>query len=253
MLPFDLAWFIFFTLLAEVLGTVGGFGSSVYFVPMASYFMDFQSVLGITALYHLSSNLSKMGVFRKGINRNLLLYLGVPAVVLVALGAWASQFIDPRWLSVALGVFLLAFSLWLLANRDTGIRPTRRNALSGGALSGFMAGLLGTGGAIRGAVMAAFNLKKEQFVATSAVIDLGIDVSRTFVYAQNGYIHRHDLYLVPILIGISIAGTLAGKMVLDRINQAQFRGIVLVLLLIIALFTLAVHGPGLWNVLTAPG
>lgn len=253
MLPFDLVWFILFTLLAEVLGTVGGFGSSVYFVPMASYFMDFQSVLGITALYHLSSNLSKMGFFRKGIDRKLLLHLGVPAVVLVALGAWFSQFVDPRWLSVGLGVFLLVFSLWLLANRDAGIRPTRRNALSGGAVSGFMAGLLGTGGAIRGAVMAAFNLKKEQFVATSAVIDLGIDLSRTVVYAQNGYIHRHDLYLVPILIGISIAGTLAGKMILNRINQAKFRRIVLVLLFAIALFTLAVHGPGLWNSLPGPG
>ncbi len=253
MTPYDLTWFILFTILAEVLGTVGGFGSSVYFVPMASYYLDFHTVLGITALYHLSSNLSKMGFFRKGIDRELLLYLGLPAVVLVALGAWFSRFVNPVWLGVGLGVFLLAFSLWMLANRDIGLRPNRKNALTGGALSGFVAGLLGTGGAIRGAVMTAFNLKKEQFVATSAVIDLGIDLSRTLVYARNGYIHSHDLYLVPILIIISIAGTYAGKKVLDRITQDQFRRIVLFLLLAIALFTLAVHGPGLWNSRAGPG
>jgi len=252
MTPYDLTWFILFTILAEVFGTVGGFGSSVYFVPMASYFLDFHTVLGITALYHLSSNLSKIGFFRKGIDRGLLL-LGLPAVVLVALGAWASRYVESIWLGVGLGVFLLAFSLWMLANRDLGLRPNRKNALAGGALSGLAAGLLGTGGAIRGAVMTAFNLQKEQFVATSAVIDLGIDLSRTLVYARNGYIHNHDLYLVPILIVISISGTFAGKKILDRISQDQFRRIVLFLLLAIALLTLAVHGPGLWNGRAGPG
>lgn len=238
----ELFWFIVFTNLAEILGTVGGFGSSVYFVPMASYFMDFQSVLGITALYHLSSNLSKIGFFRKGIDWSLILYLGIPAVLLVVLGAWLSQFVAPEWLSLGLGVFLLIFSIWLLVNSQMTMRPNKRNALAGGAVSGFAAGLLGTGGAIRGAVMAAFNLKKEQFIATSAIIDMGIDLSRTVVYAGNGFIHRHDLYLVPILIVISIVGTYIGKRLLIRISQDQFRKLVLVLLLAVAIFTLITHG-----------
>ena len=238
----ELIWFILLTNLAEVLGTVGGFGSSVYFVPMASYFMDFQSVLGITALYHLSSNLSKIGFFRKGIDRDLILYLGVPAILLVILGAWMSKWISPIWLGLGLGVFLLTFSLWMLWNRNATITPSRKNALAGGAVSGFIAGLLGTGGAVRGAVMTSFNLNKDKFVATSAIIDMGIDLSRTVVYAQNGYMHKHDLYLVPILIVISITGTFLGKKILDRISQNQFRQLVLFLLLIIAVFTLGMHG-----------
>ena len=59
------ALFLFLALIAEVLGTIGGFGSSLFFIPIASYFLDFQSALGITALFHLSSNLSKLGLFRK--------------------------------------------------------------------------------------------------------------------------------------------------------------------------------------------
>ncbi|MFM1877913.1 MAG: hypothetical protein RLZZ241_779 [Bacteroidota bacterium] len=238
----ELVWFIVFTNLAEILGTVGGFGSSVYFVPMASYFMDFQSVLGITALYHLSSNLSKIGFFRKGIDWNLILYLGVPAVVLVVLGAWLSRYVEPVWLGLGLGVFLLTFSIWLLVNNKMVMLPNKRNALAGGAVSGFAAGLLGTGGAIRGAVMTAFNLKKEQFIATSAIIDMGIDFSRTVVYAGNGFIHRHDLYLVPILLVISVFGTYVGKRLLNLISQNQFRNLVLILLLAVAIFTLATHG-----------
>jgi len=56
--------FLALALLAEILGTLGGFGSSVFFVPIANLFFDFESVLDITALFHLSGNLSKLGLFR---------------------------------------------------------------------------------------------------------------------------------------------------------------------------------------------
>lgn len=236
-----LPWFVLLALIAEVLGTVGGFGSSVFFVPMASYFLDFQSVLGVTALFHLSSNLTKIGFFRKGIDRKLLIFMGLPSVAFVIIGAYLSRYADPKMLGVALGVFLILFSLLFIVRETLVIAGTKRNAFAGGALSGLLAGLLGTGGAIRGAAMAAFRLPKDRFIATSAVIDLGIDLSRSFVYAQNGYIHRHDLYLIPILALVSVIGTYTGKKILDHIRQDQFQRFVLFLLLSIGLITLVIH------------
>ena len=238
-------WFILLALLAEILGTIGGFGSSVFFVPMASYFLDFHSVLGITALFHLSSNLSKIGFFRKGINRYLLVYLGLPSIAMVTLGALLSKFADPKLLGTCLGVFPNAFSLLCLAKKTLKVNASKGNALAGGALSGLLAGLLGTGGAIRGATMAAFRLPKDKFIATSAAIDLGIDLSRSFVYAYNGYIHRHDLFLIPFLIGVGVVGTFFGKKILDHIRQEHFQRIVLYLLLFIGLITLGMHILGL--------
>ncbi len=240
-----LPWFIILAVLAEILGTVGGFGSSVFFVPMASYFMDFQSVLGITALFHLSSNLAKIGFFRKGLNRKLIVYLGIPAVAFVVLGAFLSRYANPKFLGIGLGVFLVLFSIAFLVQKTLAMQPSKRNALIGGAFSGFLAGLLGTGGAIRGATMAAFRLPKDRFIATSAIIDLGIDLSRSFVYGYNGYIHGHDLYLIPILVGVSLAGTFLGKKILDRVRQEQFQQMVLYFLLFIGLITLAIHLMGL--------
>ena len=71
-----LLWlFILLALLAEVIGTVGGFGSSVFFVPVANFFLDFQSVLGLTALFHLSSNITKISMFRKGVDWKLVLLI----------------------------------------------------------------------------------------------------------------------------------------------------------------------------------
>ncbi|MEO9892325.1 sulfite exporter TauE/SafE family protein [Aurantibacter sp.] len=238
MLSRYLPIFIILSILAEILGTVGGFGSSVFFVPMASYFMDFQTVLGITALFHLSSNITKLGFFRKGFDKTLMLYLGIPAILFVSIGAFLSKYVNPELLTLILGIFLLLFGLLFLINKNLIVSASKKNALIGGTLSGLIAGLLGTGGAIRGATMTAFNLNKEKFIATSAIIDLGIDLSRSIIYTYNGYVNKKDLYLIPILIGVSIVGTYLGKKVLDKITQAQFKRIVLFLLVGIGILTI---------------
>lgn len=233
------ATFLLLALLAEIAGTVGGFGSSVFFVPVASMYFDFQSVLGITALFHLASNTSKLGLFRGGIDRGLLLRLGVPSVAFAALGGLATTWFPTQWLEAVLAVFLLGLSGWMLLRPRWRLAPTTRSAVVGGALSGGMAGLVGTGGAVRGMTLAAFDLRKEVFIATSAAIDMAIDLSRAAVYARNGYIHVHDLAWVPLLAVVAITGTWLGKRILARMPQAMFRRIALLLVFAIGLVTLA--------------
>lgn len=230
--------FLLLSLIAEIFGTVGGFGSSVFFVPMANFYFDFESVLGLTAIYHLSSNLSKIVLFKKGLDKKLLLHIGVPSVLFVVIGGFLTKVFNPTYLEMFLGIFLIALALLFLVKKALLITPNRRNAIIGGGLSGFSAGLLGTGGAIRGLTMAAFNLEKSVFIATSAFIDFLIDFSRTFVYYYNGFIHKEDLIYVPFLIVIGIVGTAIGKKILHFIPQRRFKQISLSLILIIGLVTL---------------
>ncbi|MBP9151521.1 MAG: sulfite exporter TauE/SafE family protein [Flavobacteriales bacterium] len=230
--------FILLALLAEILGTVGGFGSSLFFIPIASYFLDFHSVLGITAIFHVSSNISKIAFFRKGFDKKVVLWLGIPAVLFVIIGAFISKYIATEALEIGLAIFLIVTSLTFLIFKKLEIKPTVANSVGGGVLSGLLAGVLGTGGAIRGITLAAFNMKTEVFIATSAIIDLGIDASRSVVYTLNGYVHYHDLYLIPILLVVSILGTWIGKKILERVSQEQFKSTVLVLILITGVVTL---------------
>jgi len=230
--------FLLLALLAEIIGTVGGFGSSVFFVPVANFYFDFQSVLGITAMFHVASNLSKIALFKQGLDKKLILYLGIPAVIFVILGGFLSRFLNTEYLEISLGVFLVALSLIFLINENIVIKQGKKQAFVGGALSGFVAGVLGTGGAIRGLTMAAFNLEKNVFVATSAVIDFGVDFSRTFVYYFNGYIKTEHLIYIPFLVGIAILGSWLGKLILKRIPQDKFKRFALFLILGIGVITL---------------
>ena len=223
--------------MAEIIGTIGGFGSSVFFVPLGNFYFDFYSVLGLTALFHLSSNLSKIFLFKKGLDKKLLLSIGIPSVLFVIIGGFLSSFLNTDILEIVLGLFLIGFSSLFLIKRKITISPNKKNAIIGGSFSGFSAGLLGTGGAIRGLTMAAFNLDKSVFIATSAFIDFMIDFSRMFVYYNNGYIHKHDLKYVPFLFIIGVLGTFIGKKILVYIPQSKFRRLSLFFILFIGLVT----------------
>lgn len=228
--------FLILALLSEIIGTISGFGSSILFVPIASLFFDFKTVLGITAVFHVFSNLSKITLFRKGIDKNIALKLGIPAVIFVMIGAWLTTLVPTKQMELLMNIVLVVLSIYLLRNFNRSLKQSNANLYSGGALSGFLAGLVGTGGAIRGITLAAFNLPKDIFIATSALIDLGVDSSRAVIYVSNGYFPKEYLMLLPFLIGVSILGSYLGKVILKRTSEVVFRYIVLIVIISVSTF-----------------
>ncbi len=225
--------FLLAALLCEILGTIGGFGSSVFFVPIAQFFYSFQFVLGITGILHVFSNTSKLVLFGKHVNYRLLFYYGIPSVGFVVLGAYLTTIVSFDWAAFTLGAFLVIFSLLLLFFPNIKLPANNPNAIISGSLAGFIAGFNGTGGAVRGISMAAFNLHKNVFIATSAAIDFGVDISRSVIYIDHGYFTKDMIYLIPFLIIVSFIGTFIGKKLLNKINETIFKKIVLALVLII--------------------
>lgn len=230
--------FLLAAFFCEILGTIGGFGSSVFFVPIAGFFFSFNMVLAITGILHVFSNVNKLLLFKNSIDKKLLLNYGIPSVLLVLAGSYLSTLTSFELAELTLAIFLVIFSVTLLLLPNLQLPATRNNALLSGALAGLLAGFNGTGGAIRGISMAAFNLEKNTFVATSAAIDLGVDVSRSAVYLSYGYFDKQYWYLIPLLLVISFFGSLVGKKLLNNIPQEKFKKLVLFLILGIGLILL---------------
>jgi hypothetical protein len=228
--------FMVLALVSEIIGTISGFGSSILFVPVASMFFDFKAVLGITAVFHVFSNLSKIALFRKGIDKKVGYTLGIPAVVFVIAGALLTTLIDTKKIELMMNILLLGLSVYLLLNFNKQIKQTRSNLVIGGGVSGFLAGLTGTGGAIRGLTLSAFHLPKDTFIATSAFIDLGVDLSRSVVYVSNNYLPANFRLMIPFLIVISIVGSYLGKQILRFASEQAFRYLVLLVVLGTAAF-----------------
>lgn len=239
----SLILFYILALIAEIAGTIGGFGSSIFLIPVAGLFFDFQTVLAITGVLHVFSNIIKIRLFKEGIDFKLLFLIGLPSVVLVFIGAYLTKFFDLVYAELILSVFLIVFSTVFFFNPDLKLKATKTNAIAGGSIAGFLAGIIGTGGAIRGLSLAAFNLEKNVFIATSAAIDLGVDSTRSIVYLTNGYLEKEFYFMIPILLGIAFIGSYIGKEILKKVDQKYFKKIVLVFIFGIGAFMLSKYLP----------
>ena len=83
--------FFLIALFSEIVGTVAGFGSSVFFVPLAGLFFDFHTVLALTSILHVFSNAAKLVLFGRHVQWRLLLLLAIPSIACVILGALLSS------------------------------------------------------------------------------------------------------------------------------------------------------------------
>ncbi|MCI0751383.1 MAG: sulfite exporter TauE/SafE family protein [Flammeovirgaceae bacterium] len=241
----NILFFFLLTLLAEVLGTIGGFGSSLFFVSLGQFFFDFQTVLALTGLLHIFSNTSKIVLFRKHIDWKLTLWIGLSSVLMAIAGAFLTRALDLDYTKLVLGIFLVTFSIFFFAKPDFKLYPSLQNSIVGGGIAGFLAGFIGTGGAIRGLVLASFNLEKNLFVGTSAAIDFGVDLSRTLIYLDSNYLNKSLWWYIPFLIAVAFIGSYLGKIILNNISQEAFKKILLGLILIIGLMLIIKEVRGL--------
>ncbi|MEK6555876.1 MAG: sulfite exporter TauE/SafE family protein, partial [Bdellovibrionota bacterium] len=101
---FTLAIIAFFS---ELIGTISGFGSSTFFVPIGLYFESFKLILALTAILHCLGNTFKIFVFRKDFHWPSFIRLAIPSILFTGLGAWLTSYFYSTWMIVFLGVLLM--------------------------------------------------------------------------------------------------------------------------------------------------
>ncbi len=213
--------FFFSAFIAEIIGTVAGFGSSTVFLPLAILFVDFKTALVLVALFHIFGNIGRASFFRHGLDKHILLIFGIVGALLVS-------YVSQDVLKGILGGFFVIYSVISLWKEDIKVSTSMRNSIIGGGLSGFLAGLIGTGGALRGAFLTAFGLPKEKYIATAATIALAVDLTRLPVYFAEGFLSSQYYWYIPVLLIIAFCGSFTGKLIVKKIPQNRFRKIVLI-------------------------
>ncbi|MBI3957124.1 MAG: sulfite exporter TauE/SafE family protein [Candidatus Kerfeldbacteria bacterium] len=224
------------TLVAATLGTVTGFGTSTIMIPVLAIFLPPVEAILFVSIIHWFGDVWKVALFRKGLNLTLIALFGVTGLVTSYLGASISLGTNATVLLRLLGVFLAAYSVFLFAQPTFAVHPGSATAVSGGAFSGFFAGLFGIGGAIRGLFLSAFNLPKAVYIATAGAIGLMVDVTRIVTYLTGGVtLSRQRWWGLAVMIPVSFLGAWIARRVVDKIPQKKFRAVVSVFLFVIGI------------------
>ncbi|OVE77788.1 hypothetical protein BVX98_01830 [bacterium F11] len=226
--------FLLSSFVAQLVGTLAGFGSATVLTPVATFIMNIKAAIAIVALFHLFGNLSKVWVFRGKVHWPLFWQFGLASLLFTAAGAVLHHYLPLVLLKTIFGGFLVFFVVVSLIHPTFGLKASPKVSILGGASSGFVAGLIGTGGAIRSAFLTAFHLDKETYIATSALIAAVIDLTRIPIYLYGGAFQGFEkLYLIPLLIVVAFVGAKIGKRIVKKLSQTLFRRFVLTFLFVI--------------------
>lgn len=223
--------FLLSAFLAEIIGTFTGFGTTTILVPLASFFIPIRDAIVMVGLFHLFGTFFRTLFFIKGINIRIALIFGIPSLIFSGLGAYLLPFIDASLLSKGLGIILILYALFSLSEHKVTLPQNPLVLASGGGLVGFLAGLLGTAGVLRGAFLTSWKLSKETYLGTGAAMGLGADFSRVFVYYKSGLL-SFDPVVVSILAVVALLGTYVGVKFVKITKQNIFFKIVLIALIL---------------------
>jgi len=216
---------------AEVIGTMAGFGAATVLTPIAAQFMDIKTAVAVVACFHLFGNLSRLWFFGRAIRWRVAIQFGVVGVIASLLGAYVASWMPASLVRIALGAFLIGYVI-LEARQVTTMRLAAAPATLaiGGGVSGFIAGIIGTGGAIRSMCLLAFQLPKEAYLGTSAILALAVDGTRLPVYLTQGFIPASYGPVVGSLLVVAILGAWVGQRLVRRVSPVYFQRFVLVML-----------------------
>jgi uncharacterized membrane protein YfcA len=222
-------------LIAEIIGTMAGFGSSTIFLPLALLFVDFKTAIILVSIFHLFGNLSRIIFFREGFDRRVILQFGVPSVLLSLLGAFLIGVLPHPVLKLILGIFLITTSASFLIKPRIKLPANTGTFIAGGSTTGFITALIGTGGALRATLLQGFNIEKVKYIATAATIALATDITRIPVYILQGFLTQQYYLYLPILFVIALAGSFIGRKIVKKIDQEKFRKMVLVAIILVSI------------------
>lgn len=227
------AWGLFLAcaLGAEVIGTMAGFGAATILTPVAALFLDMKTAIAMVACFHLFGNASRLWFFGRAVDWRMWLQFGLTGILFSLLGAGVTTRLTSASVEMLFGAFLLAYvGASLLIPERTRLPKRAATLLGGGVVSGFIAGLLGTGGAARSVCLMAFGMPQDVYIGTSAAIALVVDATRIPVYLAGGLIPRDLVPVLASLVIVAWTGTWIGQRLVRRLSTAVFRRFVLVML-----------------------
>jgi uncharacterized membrane protein YfcA len=229
------AWLLLLgcALIAEVIGTMAGFGAATILTPIAALFLDVKTAIALVACFHLFGTASRLIFFHRSVQWTIWWQFGLIGIIASLLGARATMLLPSAFVTLFFGAFLLIYVVLSSARSQPLVLPAQPSTLmAGGACSGFIAGLIGTGGAIRSVCLLAIGLSKDVYIGTSAAIALVVDATRVPVYLAGHLIPSTMASVLASLVGVAFAGSWVGQRLVRRVSGTLFRRVVLTMLFI---------------------
>jgi uncharacterized protein len=225
--------FFLLTFFGSLLTFFSGFGLGTILLPLFLLVFPIEIAISSAALVHFSNSLFKFFATYNHIHLKSLIYFGIPAVLSSIFGAVLlgklskldifysyslnSTHFEVTYLNFTIAILILIFTLIETNKKFTNLEFGQNKLVIGGILSGFFGGISGHQGALRSMFLKKLKITKEQLVATSSSISLGVDFVRILIYFNTIILFHKITDYNQLIILISIFGAFLGVLLGNKL------------------------------------
>jgi uncharacterized membrane protein YfcA len=203
-------------LVAGVLGGVIGFGTTIILMPLLVHFFGPLHAIPIVAMVAIVANISRVGIWFKSIDWRVCAVYNICAVPGVVLGANTLVLLEPRWIDILLGAFLMAMipiRRWL-RKKEFNLKLWHMSVV--GAVIGYLTGVVASTGAVNTPFFLAYGLLKGAFIGTEAASSLIMFIAKGITFHKLGVLSP-EIIAQGLLIGafVLVGSAFSKRLVLN--------------------------------------
>lgn len=217
------------TILAFWISAICGGGASLILVPLLNWLLPTSVVPFSLTIGTFTSSASRIIVFKKDICWKIFFWFVPFSIPAVLLGAWLIKYVNPLYLQLIVGLFLLANLPELFRNKKQQRqeeKPYPKFVLAiVGFFAGFISGITGAIGLLFNRFYLRYGLTKEEIVATRAANEIFLHSIKLIIYLILGLYSSSAFWLGLTIAIASIISSYTVKFILPHISEFLFRKI----------------------------
>lgn len=230
--------------LAFSLSAVCGGGAGLIMMPILGIALPVTHVPAALSIGTVTNSASRIIVFYKNIRWDIVKWFVPAALPAVWLGAWLLSYVNPLYLQLLMGLFLVGNlpQLFRKTKKENTSQSSHNILLLVGFLSGFVSGLTGAVGLLFNRFYLRYGLSKEQIVATRAANELVLHIVKLILYAAFGLLTAQVLAFGVAIAFAAILSSFCMKWILPLIGEAFFKKVGYAAMVISGIFLLGESG-----------
>jgi uncharacterized membrane protein YfcA len=208
--------------IAALLAAITGFGGAAVLLPMLVAVFGVREAIPILTVAQLIGNASRVWFNRHELDLPVVAWFALGGVPMALLGGFLFAHAPLAALTRVLGAFLILIVVLRHMPKLPAFKPPLKSFALIGAVSSFLSALLGSVGPLIAPFFLAYGLVKGAYIGTEALSTVVMHLAKLIAYRESAVLPLHAILRGLALGPIMIAGSFAGKRVVDRLPERVF-------------------------------
>jgi len=220
---------------ATAISGAAGFGGALLLLPILNLTVGTTLAVPTLTVAQLFGNLSRIIFGYKQITWKPVVYFIIGAFPCTIIGAFSFVTVDKSIIVRLIGIFIICFVV-IKYLKISLIKNNNIRMIIGGAITGFLSGLIGSAGPIGATFFLSLNLNPVSYIASEAITAVFMHITKLIIY--QGFLKiGYKALLLGSFIGVPmILGTWVSKKIIEKIPKYKFQLFVSILLIGISIY-----------------